>query len=188
MTNEGEVRRREPRREFDIILFGATGFTGKLVAEYLAKHPQQGELGWALAGRNRQKLEAVREDIARLAPGVSPEILVADSHDREALDGLMARTRVVCSTVGPYAQHGSDLVAAAVKAGTDYCDLTGELPWIAKMIEAHHDEATRTGARIVHCCGFDSIPSDLGTLMVQGAAKERFGRSLSEVKLIVSDR
>lgn len=187
MARENAPRHDGSQRDFDLVLFGATGFTGRLVADYLAGHPQQNELRWAIAGRNRSKLERVRDELSSGRPDIAPQVLIADSHDRAALDAITRRTAVLCSTVGPYAKHGSELVASAAAAGTDYCDLTGETQWIARMIDAHHVTAKETGARIVHCCGFDSIPSDLGTLMVQEAAEQRFGRPLSEVKLIVTD-
>jgi short subunit dehydrogenase-like uncharacterized protein len=186
MTTSRPVQRKNPSRELDLVLFGATGFTGRLVAEYLAKHPQRAELRWALAGRNPDKLERVRAGLG-LADDAAPPIIVADSHDRAGLDAVMARTAVVCTTVGPYAQHGSEVVASAVAAGTDYCDLTGEVQWIARMIEKHHEAAQASGARIVHCCGFDSIPSDLGTLVMNEAAKERYGRPLDEVRLVLTE-
>jgi short subunit dehydrogenase-like uncharacterized protein len=164
-------------RRFDLVLFGATGFTGRLVADYLAKHYASG-LTWAIGGRNRAKLERVREalGIADLA------VVVADSSDRASLDTIAIDTRVVVSTVGPYALHGRELVAACVAAGTDYCDLTGETPFIRDMIDQHHARARATGARIVHCCGYDSIPSDLGTLMVQEHAKKAHGVRCGRVK------
>jgi short subunit dehydrogenase-like uncharacterized protein len=157
-------------REFDIVLFGATGFTGQLVAQQLAA---MGGLHWAIAGRNRDKLTAVA---AELPTGSAPALELADAHDRASLDALVARTRVVVSTVGPYAQHGSDLVAACAGAGTHYCDLTGEAHWVRAMIDAHHATAQQSGARIVHCCGFDSIPGDLSVWLLQHELQQR-GRS-----------
>ncbi|AUX29971.1 MULTISPECIES: trans-acting enoyl reductase family protein [Sorangium] len=152
-------------KELDIVLFGATGFTGRLVAEYLvARRPG---VRWALAGRRRRRLELVRSGLAALDPAAEAlPILVGDSLDRGAMDDIVRRARVVCSTAGPYAKYGDQVVAACVEAGTSYCDITGETHWIRRMIEAHHARAEATGARIVHCCGFDSIPSDLGVLML----------------------
>ena len=112
-------------------------------------------------------------------------LITADSHDRASLDALVQRTRVVCTTVGPYALHGSELVAACCAHGTDYCDLAGEVPWMRKMIDQHADAAEKSGARIVHCCGFDSIPSDMGVWFLQQAANEKFGRPLERVRLRV---
>ncbi len=182
MTNP---RTRDRSREFDIVLWGATGFTGKLVANYLARNYLDRDAGvrLALAGRNEGKVRAVAEEIGK--PDLP--IIVADSFDRPALDAMAARTEVVLTTVGPYAKYGADLVAACVKAGTDYCDLTGESPFVRDMIDAHHEEAKRTGARIVNCCGYDSIPSELGALMVQEAFKERYGRYAGQVKMAAGE-
>jgi short subunit dehydrogenase-like uncharacterized protein len=151
-------------REFDVVLFGATGFTGGLTAEYLAgTMPTTGR--WALAGRNQSKLEAVRDRLtgidARLA---GLPLLKADSSDPASLADIASRARVVITTVGPYVEHGEPLVAACASHGTDYVDLTGEPEFIDRMYVEHHAEAERTGARIVHACGFDSIPHDLGAL------------------------
>ncbi len=143
-------------RAFDVVLFGATGFTGGLTADYLAAHAPEG-LRWAIAGRNPEKLEAVRQ---RLGSDVG--VLVADAADAAALSDVARQARVVMSTVGPYLQHGEPLVAACAEAGTDYVDLTGEPEFVDRMWVAHHQTALRTGARLVHSCGFDSIPHDLG--------------------------
>ena len=160
------------QREYDLVLLGATGFTGKLVAGYLA---QRGPLRWALVGRNRDKLAAVAAEHGNVP------IIVADALDPAACAALAKRTRVVCTTVGPYSLYGSEVVAACAAAGTHYCDLTGEVHWMRKMIDAHHDRARDTGARIVHTCGFDSIPSDLGTWATQQEFIRRFGRPARRV-------
>jgi len=171
-------------REFDLIVMGATGFTGCLVAEHLlARHGVDDSLKWALAGRSREKLEQVRAGLGEQAAALP--LITADSHDRASLDALVQRTRVICTTVGPYALHGSDLVAACCEHGTDYCDLSGEVPWMRKMIDQHAETAQKSGARIVHCCGFDSIPSDLGVWFLQNAAQEKFGKPLERVRLRV---
>ena len=152
----------EASRQFDLVLAGATGFTGGLTASYLAAHAPP-EMRWALVGRNRSKLEAVAARLAAEVPGAAvPEIVEADAADRAALDAVAASTRVVLTTVGPYALYGEPLVAACAAAGTDYADLTGEPEFVDRMWIEHHAEAERSGARIVHCCGFDSIPHDLG--------------------------
>ena len=149
-------------RDYDIVLFGATGFTGGLTAEYLARHAPA-RLRWALAGRNRTKLEAVRARLAGIDPRLEVmDLLVVDSADAEALAGIAARTKVVATTIGPYVEHGEPLVAACAAAGTDYVDLTGEPEFVDRMWLAHHATAVASGARIVHACGFDSIPHDLG--------------------------
>jgi short subunit dehydrogenase-like uncharacterized protein len=145
-------------REFDIVLFGATGFTGALTAEYLTKNGPDG-LRWALAGRSIEKLDKVRAQI-----GADVDLIVADSGDPASLADLAARTRVVLTTVGPYVGRGEALVGACADAGTDYCDITGEGEFVDTMYVAHHATAVSTGARLVHGCGFDSIPHDLGAM------------------------
>jgi short subunit dehydrogenase-like uncharacterized protein len=180
------IRPRDRSRTYDIVLLGATGFTGRYVARELAERYLGSDLRWAIAGRNLEKLERVRAELAEIdASYASLDLVVADSKDRESLDALAASTSVVCTTVGPYAKYGSELVAACVAAGTDYCDLTGEVHWARDMIDAHQEAAAASGARIVHFCGFDSIPSDLGTLMVQQAAQERHGEACGEVRYVM---
>src|SRR5579862_5098377 len=150
-----------PEREYDIVLFGATGFTGGLTAEYLAAHADPGTR-WALAGRSRSKLEAVR---SRLGPDQAGLPLIeADVNDPESIRALAQSTKVVITTVGPYINYGEALVAACAAAGTDYVDLTGEPEFVDRMWLGYHEQASRSGARIVHSCGFDSIPYDLGAL------------------------
>jgi len=171
-------------RKYDVIVWGATGFTGRLVAEYLAeRYPPGRPLRWAVAGRNRNKLESLAAALS--GNGAAPEVLVANSHDPQAMDDLAAQTRVVLTTVGPYAKYGSELVAACVANGTHYCDLCGEVQWIRKMIERHHDAAASSGARIVMCCGFDSIPSDMGVYALQKIAVERCEVPCREATLLV---
>jgi short subunit dehydrogenase-like uncharacterized protein len=143
-------------RPYDVVLLGATGFTGELTAEYLAKNAPP-ELKWALAGRNQAKLEAVRERL-----GADIDLVIADVDAPETLRALAESTRIVVTTVGPYLRYGEPLVAACAEAGTDYLDLTGESEFVDKMYVAYHAKAVETGARIIHCCGFDSIPYDLG--------------------------
>jgi short subunit dehydrogenase-like uncharacterized protein len=174
-----------PEREYDVVLHGATGFTGRLVAEYLTEtYGAAGGLRWALSGRSRRKLEAVRSQLGHAAADLP--LLIADATDAPALATLAARTRVVCTTVGPYAKYGSDLVAACAAAGTHYCDLTGEVQWMRRMIDAHHDAAVASGARIVPTCGFDCIPSDLGTYFAQREMNVRHGVYANHVKLRVA--
>ena len=164
-------------RQFDVILWGASGYTGRLVAEYLLQHYGVGQkLRWALAGRNQRKLENVRRALAAVSSAADPlPILLADSNDPASLEVMVARTAVVCTTVGPYALYGSNLVAACVATKTHYCDLTGEVQWMRQMIDAHHDVARENGTRIVHTCGFDSIPSDLGVHWLQREMQRRHG-------------
>jgi short subunit dehydrogenase-like uncharacterized protein len=152
----------EAARRYDLVICGSTGFTGGLTADYLAAHAPA-EMRWALVGRNRAKLDAVAARLAAAAPEApKPDVLVADAADREALRDVAEKTRVVITTVGPYALYGESLVAACAAAGTHYCDLTGEPEFVDRMWVKYNEEAERTGARIVHCCGFDSIPHDLG--------------------------
>ena len=160
--------------EFDIIIYGATGYTGRLVAEYLAHHYGAGDDGpkWAMAGRSLDKLEAVRDEIG--APADTP-LVIADADDAASLRAMCERTKVVLTTVGPYQLYGDNLLEACVETGTDYADLCGEPAWMAEKIEAFHDRAKQTGARICFSSGFDSIPFDLGVMMTQETAKERFG-------------
>jgi short subunit dehydrogenase-like uncharacterized protein len=149
-------------RPYDIVLFGATGFTGELTAEYLAGYAPP-DTRWALAGRNQAKLEAVRNRLAAREPACKDlPLLHADSTDAASLEAVATSARVVITTVGPYVKYGEPLVAACARAGTDYVDLTGEPTFVDRMYVRHHEEAVRTGARIVHACGFDSIPHDLG--------------------------
>ena len=151
-------------RTYDIVLLGATGFTGELTAAYLAEHAPA-DCRWALAGRNRSKLEAVRDRLATQDPALAElPLVIADSGDAASLRSLAESARVVITTVGPYLAYGEPLVAACAAAGTDYVDLTGEPEFVDRMYLAHHETASRSGARIVHCCGFDSIPHDLGAL------------------------
>ena len=150
-------------REFDVVLFGATGFTGGLTAEYLAAESPAG-CRWAVAGRNLAKLEALRERLVKINPACAKlELLQADIADADSLRAIAARSRVVATTVGPYINYGEPLVAACAEEGTDYLDLTGEPEFVDRMYLGYHAKAVATGARLVHCCGFDSIPADLGT-------------------------
>ncbi len=149
-------------RDLDVVLFGATGFTGRLTADYLAAHAPDG-LRWAIAGRNAERLAAVRDELAAAQPELADlELLVADSQDEDALRAIAERAKVVISTIGPYLGLGEPLVAACAAAGTDYVDLTGEPEFVDRMYLEHHETAVATGARLVHACGFDSIPHDLG--------------------------
>lgn len=168
-------------REFDIIVYGATGYTGRLVAEYLNTHYGSGDNApkWAMAGRNQAKLEDVRTLIG--APDDTP-LVVADADSREAMEAMCKRTKVVITTVGPYQLYGDELVAAAARTGTHYADLCGEPAWMAEKIAELHDTAKETGARISFSSGFDSIPFDLGVLMTQKEAKARWGKPASRIR------
>lgn len=187
-------------REYDVVLWGATGFTGRLVADYLADSYGASDLDWALAGRSEDRLAAVRREVAVDHDGAGDgddehaggggladlDLLTGDAFDRESLDAIAERTAVVCTTVGPYAKYGSKLVAACVEHGTHYCDLSGEVHWMRHTIDEHHERATETGARVVHGCGFDSVPSDVGTLLLQTHAEEELGAYCDEVRGHVS--
>ncbi|HWI43619.1 MAG TPA: saccharopine dehydrogenase NADP-binding domain-containing protein [Nocardioides sp.] len=171
-------------RPYDLVLLGATGFTGGLTADYLAEHAPA-DLRWALAGRSEAKLEKVRARLAAKNPALAElPLLVADSSDAQSLMELAATTGVVATTVGPYLQHGGPLVAACAAAGTDYVDLTGEPEFVDRMYVEHHATAEASGARIVHACGFDSIPHDIGAFFtVKELAKEVGGEITAPVQL-----
>ncbi len=169
-------------KEFDLIIWGASGFTGRLVAEYLyQKYGIGNSLKWAMGGRNQAKLEKVRAEVA----DESVPLVIADSHDEDSLNKMVARAKVICTTVGPYAKYGSKLVAACVAHQTDYCDLTGEVPWMHRMISQHHETAKNKGTKIVHTCGFDSIPSDMGVYFMQKEAQKRTGQRAKQLNMRV---
>lgn len=168
------------QREYGIVVYGATGYTGRLVCEYLNnQYGVNGDVVWAMAGRSMDKLESVRDEMG--IPADVP-LIVADAGDQSTVDAMVASTKVVLTTVGPYQLYGSDLVKACAAAGTDYVDLCGEPAWMHEMIAAHGASAKASGARIVFSCGFDSIPFDLGVYFLQQAAKEKFGAALPRVK------
>jgi short subunit dehydrogenase-like uncharacterized protein len=170
--------------KFDIVIFGATSFVGQILTRYLLdQFPLEGDLKWAIAGRSQSKLDDLKSSLG--LTGASLDVLVADAADENSLRFLCESTRVVISTVGPYALYGEPLVKTCVALGTDYCDLTGEVQWIAKMLERYENEAKISGARIVHSCGFDSIPSDLGVYFLQQHAKQQFGETCSSIKMRV---
>ena len=158
-------------RDFDIVVYGASGFTGRLVAEYM--HKQYGRtVNWAMAGRSETKLAQVRDEM-----GISQDtpLVVADADDAASLKAMAENTKVLLTTVGPYQLYGSPVVAACAAAGTDYVDLSGEPGWMHEMIGAHDAAAKASGARIVHSCGFDSIPFDMGVYFLQKNAQEKLG-------------
>lgn len=170
----------KPSAEFDIVVYGASGFTGRLVAEYLASRGgEPRDLKWAMAGRSLDKLAAVRDEIG--APKDTP-LIAADAADPASLDAMLKRTKAVLTTVGPYQLYGTDLVAACVASGTDYLDLCGEPVWMRQMIDKYHAAAQESGARIAFSCGYDSIPFELGVFFLQDAAKAKFGSTFNRVK------
>lgn len=166
--------------KFDIVVYGATGFTGRLVAEYLAAHyKDDASLKWAMAGRSKEKLAAVRDEIG--APKDLP-LIVADAGDPVSLKAMVAQAKSVITTVGPYMLYGNELLAACVAAGVDYFDLCGEPVWMRQKIEQHEAAAKKSGARIVFSCGYDSLPFELGVFCVQEEAKKAFGAAVPRVK------
>src|SRR6202023_1429226 len=175
----------KPSSKFDIVVYGATGFTGQLVAEYLATHYAGKDAPkWAMAGRSLDKLATVRDAIG--APADSA-LIVADASDPASLKAMVDQTQSVLSTVGPYQLYGSELVAACAATGTDYLDLCGEPVWMRQMIDAHEATAKSSGARIVFSCGFDSLPFELGVFFCQETAKKVLGAPVSRVKGRVRD-
>ncbi len=169
---------------YQLIVYGATSFVGQLLTRYLfERHGVNGDLQWAIAGRSQSKLNELRQSLGSAAQALP--IVLADAADEAALTAMCQQTKVVVSTVGPYVLYGSTLVKVCAHTGTDYCDLTGEPQWIAQMIEQYEAIAQKNGARIVHCCGFDSIPSDLGTYYLQQQAQQQFGQACTRVKLRV---
>ena len=170
---------------FQIVVFGATSFVGQILCRYLwSRYGAGGEVKWALAGRSKSKLEQIRSELGEGAQALP--LILADAADEQALRALCAQTRVVISTVGPYALYGSPLVKVCAETGTDYCDLTGEVPWMAQMIAAHEATAKQTGARIVHTCGFDSVPSDLGVQFLQEEAARRYQAPCNTVRMRIA--
>ncbi len=168
--------------DYDVIVFGATSFVGDILCQYLScAAAAAGQLRWALAGRSTTKLQQLRTRLG--TAGTDLPILIADADDEASLRALCARTRVIISTVGPYALYGSTLVKVCAELGTDYCDLSGETLWIARMIAAHEEQARASGARIVHCCGFDSLPSDLGVQFLQDCSYQRHQQPCQRVRL-----
>ena len=166
-------------RNYEVVIWGASGFTGRLVAEYLLKQYGLGkDLSWAMAGRNKAKLEKIRTELGN----ENIPILIADSQDEASLNAMAKDAKVICSTVGPFAKYGSKLVAACVANKTHYCDITGEVQWIRQMIDAHHETAKADGTKIVHCCGFDSVPSDMGVYFFQRETKAETGEYLKQIK------
>ncbi|MCL6268849.1 saccharopine dehydrogenase NADP-binding domain-containing protein [Sansalvadorimonas sp. 2012CJ34-2] len=167
---------------YDLIVFGATSFVGQILVRYFVQHLSCSSkpILWAMAGRSEPKLQRVRNAITGAE---DIPIIVADASDEAALRRMCEEAKVVISTVGPYALHGETLVKCCAETGTDYCDLAGELPWIRLMISRYEKTARKSGARIVSCCGFDSIPFDLGVAYLQKQAKERFGVTCSAVKM-----
>lgn len=165
---------------YEIVVYGATSFVGQILCRYLVDQYPNNEVSWAAAGRSQSKLNGLLKELGKEIP-----IIVADADDEKALQTMVDQTKVIISTVGPYALYGSTLVKVCAQSGIDYCDLSGEPQWIRKMITQHEAQAKESGARIVHCCGFDSIPLDLGNLFLQQQAQEKYSRPCTEVKMAV---
>ncbi|MEC7987063.1 MAG: saccharopine dehydrogenase NADP-binding domain-containing protein [Myxococcota bacterium] len=166
-------------RQYQLVVWGATGFTGRLVSTYIMRH-YGSQIQWAIGGRNSSKLETLKEELVSQYPG-SVDILVGDASDLDSLTNIARQSEVICSLVGPYLKYGSLLVQACVLSQTHYCDITGETLWIRKMIDAHHKQAQSDGTKIVHCCGFDSIPSDLGVFLLQTESVKTLGAAQTDV-------
>ena len=168
----------------DVVVWGATGVAGRFTAEYLTERYAPDELSLAVGGRNEKKLDALADDLARRSDAWDDvPVVVGDATDSESLRAIAEDARVVCTTVGPYTRLGTPLVEACVETGTDYCDLTGEVNWVRESIDRFHEPAVENGARIVHSCGFDSVPADLGTLLVQSYATEAHGAPCETVRI-----
>ena len=174
-------------KKYNVIIHGASSFTGQIILEYfLENYPPNGRLKWAISGRNYDKLDtSLKKIIGNKSLDKKIPIIIADSKDRASLDELTMSTDVILSTVGPYAKYGSELVSACAKNGTDYCDLAGESQWIQKMINKNQQIAEQTGARIIHACGFDSIPFDIGVFALQKHAIEKLGAPLKKITTLV---
>jgi len=170
------------QHEFDIIVYGATSFVGQIMTRYMHEQFRDGKIKWTIAGRSKSKLETLSTETG--LSGI--EMIVADAKDEPALAAMAARAKVVVSTVGPYALYGDMLVKVCAESGTHYCDLTGEPQWIRKTQERHEATAKKSGAMIVHCCGFDSIPSDLGVHFVQKHAQKKFGQTCNRIDMRVA--
>lgn len=169
---------------YDLVVFGATSFVGQILTRYLLEtYGVGGSVQWAIAGRSESKLKTLKQELGQNADALP--VILADAADEAALQTMCNQTRVIISTVGPYALYGEPLVKACVASGTDYCDLTGEVQWIRKMVERYEDQAKASGARIVHCCGFDSIPSDMGVWFLQNQAEQTFGAPCRDVRMRV---
>ena len=169
-------------KKFDIIIFGATSFVGQIMTKYFAENIKDfSPLSWAIAGRSQEKLDTLRSSLGEVFQNLP--MIVCDAFDPIKLHELTKSSKVVASTVGPYALYGEELVKACAQNGTDYCDLCGEAYWIKDMIQKYNNDAARSGARIVNCCGFDSIPSDLGVLVLQEYSKNKFGSYFPRIKL-----
>lgn len=167
-------------RQYDVVLYGATGFTGRQTVQYFARNTKPGELRWAIAGRNPQQLATVKQQAGEGASFA--DIIIADARDQKAIDAMAAKTRILLSTAGPFSLYGSGIVDACVRLKSHYVDITGETPWVRDLIDRHHAQAAANGTRIVPCCGFDSIPADLGAYLVVRHMQKELGVNCRQVK------
>lgn len=175
-------------RRHDLVVWGATGFVGRLVAEYLTERYDPSELSLAIGGRSESRLEELEATLVAERPEWDAiPLVVGDATDLDRLRSIAGDARVVCTTVGPYTRYGTKLVEACIAAGTDYCDLTGEITWVREMVDRYHEDALEAGTRIVHSCGFDSVPADVGTLLVQSFAIEEFGAPCDVARIYVEE-
>lgn len=171
-------------KPYDVVVFGASSFVGRLLVSYLwQRHGSKGEITWAMAGRSKNKLQSIQAQLGVDAQDIP--LIVADAQNSTDLERLCSQATVVCTTVGPYAIYGDEVLKACVESGTHYCDLTGEIQWIDRMIQAYEATAKKTGAKIVHCCGFDSIPSDMGVYFLQQQAMAQTGKPCSQIRMRV---
>ena len=177
----------DTKRQHDMVVWGATGVAGRLVAEFLTEQYDPDALTLAIGGRNEERLEALAADLTVGTEWDDVPILLGDATDPKSLRELAASTAVVCTTVGPYTTYGTPLVKACIDARTDYCDLTGEVNWIRETVDRFHDAAVEAETRIVHSCGFDSVPADIGTALVQSFARETFGVPCEVVRIYLED-
>ncbi|HWZ44630.1 MAG TPA: saccharopine dehydrogenase NADP-binding domain-containing protein [Candidatus Saccharimonadales bacterium] len=169
-----------PERQYDVILYGASGFTGRQTVQYFARNTRPGEVRWAIAGRNPQQLSLAKQLAGEGA--AAAEIIIADARDQKAIDAMVAKTRILLSTAGPFSLYGSGIVDACVRLKTHYVDITGETPWVRDLIDRHHQQAASDGTRIIPCCGFDSIPSDLGAYLIVRHMQKEMGVDCRLVK------
>ena len=170
------------KRDFDLIMWGATGFTGNLVCEYINKNYHEKELKWAIAGRNKKKISKLQK---RLNIDES-RIIIADSSDKNSLLKMTKKANVICTTVGPYAKYGTNLIEACIETGTNYCDITGETQWIRRIIDKYHNHAKAKKLKIINSCGFDSVPSDMGVYFCQNAIYNKTGEYAQKISMRVA--
>ncbi|KAG1666899.1 hypothetical protein FOA52_013533 [Chlamydomonas sp. UWO 241] len=186
MSTTAAMSSARAARPYDIVLWGASGFTGKLVAEHIARDYMGSGLRWALAGRDNAKLIAVREGLTKINPKCEAvPILIADALDSVQIGQVLSQTTVVLSTAGPFAKFGTTIVEQCVEQGTNYCDITGEIQWVKRSVKNFGDKAAAKGVRVVHCCGYDSVPSDMGALMMVDYIKRELGKKTDKVYTMV---